>query len=150
MDLITSYLRSSLNSLDRKNVIKKLITNIKRAKLIFDAVAFTGMSGALIAPDIADKLKKQLILVRKKDKKHSCYDVEGYYGGSKYIIIDDGISSGDTIKYIKKQIKEAYNFQKYELVGCFTHNESVNLIPRIKDLSEELKVPIYLPDGKKV
>lgn len=74
----------------------------------FDAIAFSGMSGALSAIPIAYKLNKPLILVRKKSDtpktRHSNCEVEGCNNARTYIIIDDFISSGATVKYILKQM----------------------------------------------
>lgn len=74
---------------------------------IFDAIAFSGMSGAIMAPMIAMALKKPLIMVRKDTSNcHSKRKVEGAYDAGTYIIVDDLVCSGDTCKRIYDSIKE--------------------------------------------
>ena len=81
------------------------------AGLDFDAIAFSGMSGALIAPVLALALNKTLIMVRKfRDNSHSVSQrhgalVEGDFGAQRYVIVDDLTSSGRTARYIRDQIK---------------------------------------------
>ena len=63
----------------------------------FDALAFRGMSGALIAPSVALRLNKSMILVRKEnDDSHSGMCAEGDKTARTYIIIDDFQSTGYT------------------------------------------------------
>lgn len=72
----------------------------------FEALAFTGNSGAMVGPAIAMRLGCDMILVRKKEAKgHSMYNVEGAVD-AKYCIVDDLISTGKTIDTIKESIME--------------------------------------------
>jgi orotate phosphoribosyltransferase len=72
----------------------------------FDAIAFRGMSGALAAAPLALKLNKHLICVRKGESTHADYDVEGALG-CRYIIVDDCISSGATVRTIQDKIHQS-------------------------------------------
>lgn len=73
----------------------------------FDAIAFRGMSGALVAPIIARELGKTLICVRKPDEKcHSSRLVEGDSGARSYVIIDDFIDYGTTVRKIFTAVGE--------------------------------------------
>jgi len=77
----------------------------------FDAIAFRGASGMMIAPMVAHTLKKDFILVRKElseEKRHSYYELEGKETVSNYIIIDDGIDEGNTINKILAAMKNRY------------------------------------------
>jgi adenine/guanine phosphoribosyltransferase-like PRPP-binding protein len=109
MNVKTAYLQS----LDPTLLKKEIALALKSLKgVAFESIAFTGVSGALVAPAVAAKMKKGLILVRKNiTSQHSCYLVEGHklYRSQKYIIIDDFPSTGDTIERIIKQIKEKHN-----------------------------------------
>lgn len=93
------------------DVFAKLLTKatakirILHKKLKFDAIAFTGTSGAALAYPISAKLKLPLICVRK-GKSHSRYPVEGCMNAKKYIIIDDFIAYGNTIRKIKSAVKK--------------------------------------------
>lgn len=84
----------------------------REAKLDFDAIAFSGMSGAVFAPYLAHILKKNMIMVRKgadaAAKGHSCFDVEGYTATERYVIVDDLISSGATAQYIHDRIEKDF------------------------------------------
>lgn len=82
----------------------------------FDAFAFQGMSGALIAPLLAYENNKSLIMVRKpkfveSDTKktspldHSAHRVEGDLDARRYIIVDDFTASGTTVHSIASQIR---------------------------------------------
>lgn len=74
------------------------------ARYEFDAIAFRGMSGALVAPLLAYELGKTLIMVRKPksgpNDHHSMHNVEGDRDARRYLIVDDFRCSGDTIRAI--------------------------------------------------
>lgn len=95
-----------------KNELREIIFDLKQKlkNINFDAIAFCGNSGALVAPILAYELNKYILLVRKQAEScHSLYDVEGLYPGKKkykYIILDDQIESGWTVKTIYKQINK--------------------------------------------
>lgn len=111
----TVYLRSAIEIGERKKTVNKLVKFIKSLNLEFDAIAFRGVSGALIAPIVADKLGKGLVIVRKKkENSHSYQETEGYVRSEKYIIIDDIMDSGTTIKEIVKNLSS-------KCVGCFLY-----------------------------
>jgi hypothetical protein len=75
----------------------------------FEAIAFSGYSGALVAPQICAKLGKYPILVRKPKTEvghHSYSRVEGLDGtGIRYIIVDDFVCSGATVRTIIEQMR---------------------------------------------
>jgi len=73
----------------------------------FDTIAFRGMSGAFLGPQIAAFLDKEMILVRKPhDDTHSFYNVEGFKGARRYIIVDDFISLGGTKRAIIEAVSK--------------------------------------------
>lgn len=117
----SSYLFNVLDRDKRRKSIREICKIIKKEQLEFDTIAFSGMSGSLIAPIIADKLKKQMILVRKgKDDTHSHCSCEGFKDVKRYIIVDDGISTGATLKRIKDRISQ-FNLDAVP-VGIFMYN----------------------------
>ena len=80
----------------RREFISKTCRDLKLWGLDkFDTVAFTGMSGALVAPQVADILDKQMLLVRKpRDKSHgTLIETAATYpppmATPKILIIDD-------------------------------------------------------------
>ena len=88
----------------------KIITRVAVSVLSkhdFDAVAFRGISGNLIAPAIAMEMNKSLIAVRKTTKDcNSDRKVEGDIVARRYVIVDDFISSGATVNAIMDEIYE--------------------------------------------
>lgn len=104
----SQYLHVAIYPYYRATVIDFIIQKIENNKLDFDSIAFMGMSGALIVPTVADKLNKFMLLVRKNyERRHSCLQVEGYLNSKRYLIIDDIISSGMTIRSIVEKIHKA-------------------------------------------
>jgi adenine/guanine phosphoribosyltransferase-like PRPP-binding protein len=75
----------------------------------FEAIAFMGNSGALLAAPLALALRKPMILVRKplkKETSHSYHLCEGFRVAKSYIIVDDFVQTGTTVNYIREQVKE--------------------------------------------
>ena len=95
----------------------------------FDAVAFRGISGNLIAPAIAMEMNKSLIAVRKTTKDcHSDRRVEGDIAARRYVIVDDFICSGATVNAIMDEIyevnKEGRCIGVLEAMCLSEHNET--------------------------
>lgn len=101
---------SYFSNINTKNIVERVAQAKKLLrKLDFDAIAFTGMSGALLAPPLAVAMGKSLILVRKLaeiGRTHSCHKVVGDAGALKYIIVDDFQDTGKTTRRIKDKVKE--------------------------------------------
>lgn len=77
-----------------------------RRKHPFDAIAFTGSSGAALAYTMSYFLKLPLIHVRKGASHYGGGRIEGTISSKKYIIIDDFIDRGNTVRRIAKTITE--------------------------------------------
>jgi adenine/guanine phosphoribosyltransferase-like PRPP-binding protein len=102
-----SYL--TLNPRKLKNRIQKCVNILTPLKNNFDSIAFMGISGALVAPAVASELGKHLIAVRKEITRHSTHNVEvGFKKPKNYIIIDDFVDSGSTIKSIVQNIQRRH------------------------------------------
>ena len=100
-----SYLRSYLDPLTASKKFKSAVKVLRNCNVPFDSIAFCGMSGALIAPPIAHRLKKPLIMVRKTTVGcHSQEKVEGNIKSERYIIIDDLTCSGRTSNRIQYEV----------------------------------------------
>lgn len=138
----TEYLHNALSLSKRKSAISKLVKTIKDSKIKFDAVAFTGMSGAMIAPVVADKLKKDLVLVRKNnDNCHSNLRVEMSDKKSKKVVfVDDCISSGDTVNRVIQELK-SYNIE-CDGVFLYSEEECYRRASRINDNNIRFGIPI--------
>lgn len=111
----SDYLDQIYHPAQYAKTITKLVAAIRKFKKNnpFDAIAFTGTSGAAAAYPLSLRLKIPLICVRK-ERSHSYLEVEGAYSMSKYIIVDDFISSGKTIDQIVLKINNAYKALAYK------------------------------------
>jgi len=119
----TTYLRSIFSSryLELVPAAAKKLRSIKRSHP-FDAIAFTGTSGAGIAFPLSYLLKIPLIHVRKKEiRSHSSYDIEGTISSKRYLIVDDFIDSGATINRIRSYIRKDRQLKKSKAVGIFLY-----------------------------
>lgn len=72
----------------------------------YDTMVGTGLSGALVIPMLARALDKHWLIVRKPDDgSHSHLPVEGDLG-ARWLFVDDFISSGDTRKRVKREVRD--------------------------------------------
>jgi orotate phosphoribosyltransferase len=93
-----------------------------RSKLGFDAVAFMGMSGSLLAPPVARQLKLRMIAVRpvgNSSHTHSVHVVEAPDGCDRYVILDDFIETGETVRRIVRETKKELPYVRP--VGILLH-----------------------------
>jgi hypothetical protein len=120
------HILSSICPSRREYIIPQLVKNITNFGLsAFDAIAFRGMSGALVAPIVGYLLGKPVVLVRRGENSHSKYLVEGLHEVNRYIIIDDLISSGTTINTILQMMRNRHESEfltPHECVGIFLYN----------------------------
>jgi hypoxanthine phosphoribosyltransferase len=138
--------------------VDKLARAIRRHNLKFNAVAFRGMSGALVVPMLCLKLRKGMICCRKKSEESHSAAAEGYMGGGNYIIVDDFINSGTTISGIITAIEDWQKQNKWEYPIDRDHNKMPKFVPiavflynkdkaEPPDFSEsehpELNIPVY-------
>lgn len=129
-----SWLWTALSPGDRRG----LIDIIKHALSFhhFDAIAFSGLSGALVAPILAMEMNKTLLCVRRKGEafdlgdvcdctrqSHSGRMVEGDKTARSYVIVDDFTSTGKTTTHI---FDEIFSFNPWAAcIGILEYN-SVN------------------------
>lgn len=75
------------------------------SKFDFDTIVVTGVSGLLIGPVVAHMMGKKIAVIRKEDDgSHSSDTIEGEIG-DRYVIIDDFICTGTTVKRMKARMK---------------------------------------------
>jgi adenine/guanine phosphoribosyltransferase-like PRPP-binding protein len=120
----TDYLNGIYNNKMFVKMITQAAVVIKdfKKKHPFNAIAFTGTSGAAIAYPLSFLLKVPLICVRKSSKdNHYGSLVEGYTSAKRYLIVDDFIETGRTIKKITQAIDRETDKQS-KLVGIFLYN----------------------------
>ena len=108
MRFTTSYLDSIFESpLEYKRLIDRIADQMValKKKNSFSGMAFRGQSGAALAYPLSARLNIPLICVRKTREISHGLNVEGSSRNiRRYIIIDDFIENGNTIKAIIKAI----------------------------------------------
>lgn len=96
-----------LNHKYRNKIIIKAVCDLRKISGDFDSIACCGVSGLLVISQVAELLNKNITIVRKGEKCYSEFRTEGV-APFRYIILDDLICSGDTVKRIKRTLKEEY------------------------------------------
>jgi len=100
--------------------------------LEFQAIAVSGISGLILGTALAIRLHKRLIIVRKeKESRHSSFITEGVLSIDgvdriNYVIVDDFIFTGQTIRRIQAEVCIHTN-NRSKCLGAFLYNESVFL-----------------------
>lgn len=158
--IVSNYLNDLFDITKRNKIIKKLLRQIRylRLKQQVDGIVVRGVSGLLIGPIIAHKTKLPLAIIRKEDDSHSPFRIEGIIK-TNYIILDDLINTGNTIKTIieqmKKTLKNERSYKQQHLspqcVGIFLYHTDPlykmgldNLKQWRKELKlSEQKIPIF-------
>ena len=88
----------------------------------------------MVGPSVADRLGKNLILVRQNKGSHSDYLVEGPKDG-RYVIIDDLVDTGRTVKRIVHGIHNRL-CQYSQCVGMVLYHSSARDIVFGDDLDK--------------
>jgi adenine/guanine phosphoribosyltransferase-like PRPP-binding protein len=106
-----------------------LIGELEKDKKLYEinALVVRGISGAVMGGIVSSITGIPLVIVRK-EKSHSGYDVEyddyllDEEKPTNYVIIDDLINSGDTMKEIVKAIKSKTHFEKANLKKIYLYS----------------------------
>lgn len=104
--MYSDYLFEVVSTKRRSHTISAIKDLILSENIEFTHIAVMGLSGMLVGPQLALLMGKEIIVVRKTQTEHSMYSVEFDDSVEGYIIIDDLIESGATIKNIKKAIEK--------------------------------------------
>ncbi len=102
----SSYLKDALDIKTLPKVVTQLANAILEKQLDFNAIAFRGMSGALVTPMLCRRLNKGMIVCRKESEQSHGDACEGFLIGGNYIIVDDFISGGSTVRGIDETIEK--------------------------------------------
>jgi adenine/guanine phosphoribosyltransferase-like PRPP-binding protein len=103
------YLEGVFDPKKLSGIVNRIVSTLR--PLQYDAIAMSGMSGALVGSIVANRLGKPMMLVRKPHEEkfsHSRQKIESGVQHNRpicYVIIDDLISSGDTINRIRYAIE---------------------------------------------
>lgn len=117
-----AHISRIVNHAYRRSIIDKACYDLRNLDIDYDAIACCGVSGFMVVPEIAEKLNKNIVVIRKQIDGYSNFLVEGATT-NKYIIIDDLICSGDTIQYIINTIYEETPMSKCVGVYCYMPEE---------------------------
>jgi adenine/guanine phosphoribosyltransferase-like PRPP-binding protein len=108
-----------LNHKVRNKAIIKAVCDLRKIKDTFDSIICCGISGLMVVPQIAELLDKHIVVIRKKDDRcYSEFPMEGVTP-FRYIIVDDLVCSGNTIKHIKNTIHE--DSPRAQCVGVYCY-----------------------------
>lgn len=133
------YLERMFNLRLRKNTVRNAVETIRQNISVrsFDTIAVRGISGVLLGSPLAIKLNKNLCVIRKSDGSHSSNNLEsGLSCQGRYLIVDDFIETGSTVKAIVNGIKEddTYNLdigtdRRSTCVGAYLYRHDKFKIP---------------------
>jgi adenine/guanine phosphoribosyltransferase-like PRPP-binding protein len=110
-----------LNHKARNKIVIKAVCDLRKISDSFDSIACCGVSGLMVVPQIAELLNKNIIVV-KGERCYSEFRTEGV-APFRYIILDDLICSGGTVKHIKRVLKDEYSRSSCIGVYCYLPNE---------------------------
>lgn len=114
-----SHTSRVLNHKYRNSVIIKAVCELRKISNDFDSIACSGISGLIVVPQIAEILNKNIVIIRKdSEKRYSEFHLEGV-APFRYVIVDDLICSGQTVRSIKNTIKDEY--PRARCVGVYTY-----------------------------
>jgi hypothetical protein len=148
--LHTAYLGNVIDTSSRESTISEFEDLIKNSGVEFDAIAFTGVSGALVAPQLASGMNKKLIIIRKKDGSHSSLPIEGDDSSNKYIIVDDQITTGATVKRIIGTLRRSKYFKHMQCVGIFLYQTQwVGPVGAATKWNEEVRKELFYEEHQK-
>lgn len=103
--IVTSYHDVAFEHAQRAKIVQK-VEKIVATYPKKVGIVCTGLSGILIGVTVASEMKRAFAIVRKAgEKSHADYEVEGYKM-DEYIVVDDFLVTGDTIKRIIRKMNE--------------------------------------------
>jgi orotate phosphoribosyltransferase len=114
---ITIYLRDVFHPGLLYSIAKRLQRDILKSRVKFDVIVGSGFGG-LVVPVLAIEMIRPFAMVRKSDETHSENIVEGMSDADDYIIVDDSIWEGNTVKRIISQIGR-------KPVAAFLYNDNL-------------------------
>lgn len=120
----TKYLNKVYETKKFKATVDKVVKEIRKIhkKTKINAIAFTGSSGAALAYPVSYITGIPLLCVRKSTKDNHYHNkLEGYVNPKNYVIIDDIIATGRTVKSIRKAI--AKESPKSKLLNVVLYNQ---------------------------
>lgn len=138
-----------LNHKVRNKIIIKAVCDLRKIADTFDSIACCGTSGLMVVPQIAELLNKNILLIRKKNEKcYSNFTIEGIRP-FRYIILDDLICSGNTVRHIQQSIREEYGKIKCVGLYCYMPNECAYSASTSKLFERDYRMPLLNPSSER-
>lgn len=121
----SDYLDDVFNLTTFTRIVIQSIATVKkiREEVPFDTIAFCGQSGAAMAYILSAELNVHLINIRKDDSSHFVREngkFEGHLHAKKYLIVDDFICGGSTVKRIIETVTK--EIPTAECIGMFLYS----------------------------
>lgn len=107
-----------LNHKVRTKIVIKAVCDLRKIADQFDSIACCGVSGLMVVGQIGELLNKNIIIVRKDEKRYSEFRTEGV-APFRYVVVDDLVCSGTTIKHIVNVIRDEY--PRARCVGAYMY-----------------------------
>jgi adenine/guanine phosphoribosyltransferase-like PRPP-binding protein len=133
-----------LNHKVRNKAIIKAVCDLRKITKEFDSIACCGVSGLMVVPQIAEILNKHIVIIRKQGQSYSTFSMEGVTP-FRYVIIDDLICSGETVKYIKNTIHEECPKSKCIGLYCYMPEECAYTSKTSKLFERDFGMPLLNP-----
>jgi len=133
-----------LNHKVRNKAIIKAVCDLRKITKEFDSIACCGVSGLMVVPQIAEILNKHIVIIRKQGQSYSTFSMEGVTP-FRYVIIDDLICSGETVKYIKNTVHEECPKSKCIGLYCYMPEECAYTSKTSKLFERDFGMPLLNP-----
>lgn len=116
----TGYMDNAV--FDLQGVVREAVAILKPVASEFDTLVGTGFSGGIIIPTLALRLRKKFVMIRKEndDSHHGSGRLLGELG-SRWIFVDDFVSSGATRRRVVEKVEAAALLHDHQttLVGNY-------------------------------
>jgi adenine/guanine phosphoribosyltransferase-like PRPP-binding protein len=134
-----------LNHKERNKIIIKAVCNLRKISDSFDSIACCGVSGLMVVPQVAELLNKHIVIIRKKDEQcYSEFSIEGV-SPFRYIILDDLICSGNTVRRIQRTISSEHPRAKCLGLYCYIPEECAYTSETSKLFERDYHMPLLNP-----
>lgn len=151
------YLRDVMDWSKRKDIINVTVRRLRyyKNKKLFDTVVLRGLSGLMIGPEVCSRLNVPMIVVRKSDMTHGNRNLEvSKYteDGFRYLILDDFICTGTTVKEIVSAVNKSFPNAKVSafyswMNNKFHHGNDLTLWPLRDPFYQNF---VYIKNSKKI
>lgn len=134
-----------LNHKNRNKIIIKAVCDLRKISDQFDSIVCCGVSGLMVVPQIAEILDKHIVVIRKYGERcYSEFPMEGVTP-FRYVIVDDLVCSGSTIKHINNTIYEDCPRSRCVGVYCYIPEECAYTEDTMKIFERDFRTLLLNP-----